>query len=347
MAIKRISIQTVDGLKKLENEGGQGVIYILSPDKLIKIYPEEDATIATAISKRLQIIGNNPGIYRELKSFCAIPEDLVERPDNKQLVGFQMTHFKGFQSLGKLLDKMFCVESKLTIRKVVKIFLAMHDGISKIHANGLIIGDLNEDNILFKLNDKTVLLGFVDVDSWAIHHKNIKLPTSATTPTFCHPELEKNPEKLETRHDWYSFATLLTRSLIKNDPFNMGSLDETTMHSIKGASQENGITCWDSRVHLTDIDAIYTRRFGKSITNTLKNWLSGNQIGVFPKKVLEKFLDGLGFCKKCTLEVHIDHINCTRCGERLAFPVPNFHKKKTTRQDPKKKELSNLLASGG
>lgn len=344
MALKKISSNVITGLKELEDEGGQGLIYIFPPDKLIKIYTDEDTLAIT--SKRLEIIGNNPEIFNNLKGFCAIPEIMVENSDTKQLIGFQMSHFKNFHSVGKLLDKSFCVKNKITIRKVVKIFLSIHDGISKIHANHMIIGDLNEDNILFKFNDRTVLLRFVDIDSWAVRHGNLNLPISATTMTFCHPDLETNPGKLEKYHDWYSFAILLARSLVKSNPFNMGDLDEKTMKSIQGDSQKNGITCWDRRVCLNNIDSIYVNRFGKSLTDTLEKWLSGKQTEIFPKETLEEFLDGLGFCKQCGFEVHMDHVKCTKCKSDLKPPTPNPYRKQL-QQTNQGKNLTNLIASGG
>lgn len=355
MSMKKIPLRETDGLSKFIEEGSQGIIYILPPDKLIKIYQYDDVSVSNITSARLEALGKDPGIYDSLKHFCAIPEALVQRHDNGQIVGFQMKHFQDFEPISILLSKPFCVKNKLTIRKIIHIFLSIHDCLRKIHESGFMIGDFNEDNVMFKFADKTVLLAFVDVDSWAVRKSNLSLPASAKTHSFCHPETERDIRKLETHHDWYSFAVLLARSLVKANPFNLGSLDDKTMQEICGTSQEKGITCWDKRILLTKDEIMYTKRFGKELTSTLEKWLQGNQQGIFPKEVLEKFLDGLAMCKgdnegkQCTLEVHIDHINCTKCGEKLPQPYrrTNEFRKSKQESEPSSDILSRLLRSGG
>lgn len=347
MSLKRIPLKKVDGLKKFCEEGGLGTIYIAPPSNLIKIYLPNDNEDAAKISKRLGSLDGDDNLYEKLASFCGIPEALVQREDNGQIVGFQMKHFKDFNPLGKLLSKPYCVTNKVRIRDVTNIFLALHDYLSIIHGEGFLVGDLSENNILFKLIEKTVHLAFVDVDSWAIHRPGLNIPAEGRTQTFCHPEIEKDPSKLQAHHDWYSYAVLLARSLVKNDPFNLGGLDDATMRSIRGTSQERGITCWDPRVRLTDEESLYTKRFGTKLTNTLQTWLQGNQKGVFPKNILEQFLDGLTMCRgnykgnMCKLEIHIDHGKCTRCGEKLIPP--------TLRDSSRRKSsvVSQLASVGG
>ena len=174
------------------------------------------------------------------------------------------------------------------------------------------------------------------------------MPPSNKTAKFCHPELERNKTDLQPYHDWYSYAVLLARSLIKNDPFNLGILNDHRL--IDGTTrQKKGIGCWHKEVELSREDKIYAKRFGIKLTNTLNSWLKGNQKGSFPKTILYEFLDGLVFCRKCKLEVHIDHVNCPKCGEELPKPTPrpaNIHHQQNNFLNDTSAILNRLIANG-
>lgn len=348
MNAKTISIDSLGSLKKFPQEGGRGVIYFLPPNKLVKVYDAADFKEATDISIRLKTIRTHFAMFENIRNFCAAPEVFIEQEKNGQLIGFQMEEFLNFLTFGKLLDLDFCIKSKVRIRNIFYVFLALHDAITEIHKNGFLIGDLNEDNILFQIADKQTLVRFVDVDSWAIRKNSILVLTpEAITPTFCHPELENNRNCIQQHHDWYSFAVLLARSLIKNDPFNTGVLSKSAMQAIKGVSQRKGISCWDPRVQLGADEAIFVRRFGNDLTELLQKWLTGNERGIFPKKALIEFLSNLGFCKGCTLEVHLDHQKCTRCGGTLTPPLKRSSQKSTASQKPDSDIVRKLFAMGG
>lgn len=332
MSLKRISVNIVDSLSKLEKQGGQGVIYKLPPNKLIKIYPTTNLEESAEISHRLEALGQDEGMYRGLAYFCAIPEALVVSPDNK-VVGFQMSHFKDFHSLGMLADVKYCLEKKIRIKDVINIFKTAHDKVCRIHKKFL-IGDFNPRNILFRMDEKKVLLAFVDVDSWAVRLSTLTLPDTAATRVFCHPELENASTQLQAYHDWYSFAILLARSILKADPFSLGSFKPEASKINGGNSKKFGITCWDQRIHLTKEERIYVHRFGNILPTTLQKWIDGTQRTEFPKEVLDEFLEGLVFCENCHLEVHIDHVNCVKCGSKL--PKPRLRTAKKTAAMPNK-----------
>ncbi len=341
MSLKRIAIDKIGALKKFHSGGGEGTIFITNNGKLIKLYDASTNEDIEKINKRLCILGADNSIFDGLSSFCAVPEMLIEQSNTGKIIGFQMNLFKEFSPLSVLVSKQFCVDHRITIRKIATVFLAIHDAISKIHSKGFIIGDLNYENIMFKFENKSVRLAFVDVDSWAIRKGNVDIPSTSITPTLCHPEIESGSVKVMRYHDWYSFAVILAHALIKDDPFNLGILDKAMMHSINGKRQQHGITCWDPRVTLRNEHIPYVRRFGKKITQELETWLKGDKKDIFPKGALEDFLAGLSMCKgerqgkKCALEVHLDHINCTRCGEKLTQPITRAsHIPPITAQNP-------------
>jgi serine/threonine protein kinase len=345
MNLERIVNLKLSDLELLSDHGGQGTVYLYPNNKLIKIYP---ASIET--SQRLEKIGNHGEIYRGLEDFCAIPEALVE--NEGKLIGFRMTHFQEFESISALNNVMFCLNNKITIRKVIFTFLTFHRLLSQIHSNGFLIIDLNDENVLIKIIDGRIMsVTFIDVDSWTIKRPEITLPPSEKTEAFCHPELETKKTDLQPYHDWYSYAVLLARSLIKDDPFNVGILNDPAL--ISGTTrQKKGISCWDKRVDIREGDDIFVRRFGAELTNTLHSWLSGNQKGVFPVGVLHNFLNGLIMCrgtrkdgKMCNLEVHVDHEVCPRCGTKLPMPEPQTINPRNRPQKDDSGIVSLLLAN--
>lgn len=312
----------VNGYSIFNDHGGQGVIYSAPNNKLIKIYPESNE-----VSDRLEKIRNHGEIYRGIEDFCAVPEVMMTSSSGK-VIGFQMKRFDGYKPIGVLNDQTFCFENRINIRKSVIIYLTLHRLLEQIHNNGFFIIDFNEDNVMFKLIDNKPQIIFVDIDSWAFKNPDFKLTPTNWTDGFCHPELEHsyNRDNLQPHYDWYSFAIFLASSLIRNNPFNLGIVDERHLQGF--TRHKKGISCWDKRVEMSKVDAIYARRFGIELTNTLHSWLSGNQKGIFPKKVLHTFLDGLVICrgnykgKQCNLEVHIDQANCPKCGTALPIPKP-------------------------
>lgn len=347
-SMQRIPFNQLTGLKKFK-DGGQAEIFTTPKGKLIKIYDSFDPGNATKTNKRLEALGLDTELYNGLKYFCAVPEVLIQHQSNQNLIGFQMEHFQDFNPLSMLLSKEFCViKNKITIRQVANIFLKIHDCLSMIHSKGFLVGDLNDDNVLFKFLNKSVLIAFVDVESWAVQRQKVILPAIACTPTFCHPEIDENINCLKAYHDWYSFAVLLARSLIKDDPFNHGTLDDATMRSIKGDTQKHGITCWDNRSKLTDQQELYVKRFGTKLTETMQLWLKGSQRGIFPKSVLQQFISELAFCTNCKLEIHIDHIKCNRCGEKLFAPTPRTQQnQQPNHATPTNSSFFNLLKKHG
>lgn len=352
MSTDIITIDKVDGLKKFDQQGGLADIYILPPDKLIKIYTSDCLADSVKMSERLEKIKKSDQSYEDLKEFCAVPEFLVQRMDNRQYVGFQMRHFKDFEQLGTLSSLEYCLKKKITVRQIIHVFIALHDCLTKIHSKGFLVGDLNEDNILFKLANKKASLAFVDTDSWAVNLPGLILPSTAKTKTFSHPELDREDAKLKQYHDWYSYTVLLARSLIKNDPFNLGQLDSASRKGISGTCQDNGVTCWDPRMRLKENEKMYIFRFGQQLTAAIQNWLKGDQRGAFSKKTLVKFLEGLTWCK-CMLEVHIDHAVCPRCGGKLLpmrqplNPTTDSSKNKPQTDPTLQPSIDKLVLYGG
>lgn len=342
MQMKKIPLDNIDNLKKFNDNGGQGTIYLFMPGKLVKIYDYENIDDIKEVNDRLESIGRDSELYQGLEWFCSVPEEIIQS-QNGRPIGFTMKHFDGFEPLGALYSTPYCLEKKITIQMVAKIFLAIHDRLSLIHSKGFLIADLNSNNVLFKISGKSVHLAFVDVDSWGIKKPGLNLPASDQTHGISHPELEKNPNSLERYHDWYSYSVLLARSLLKKNPFNLGVLDAKTEKIVGASSQEEGITCWDSQVILTKEEATFSKRFGSRLTNALNLWLKGKQKGVFPKEAIERFVEESVFCKKCKLEVHIDHVNCTRCGEKL--PEPFLPARKKIQEE--KHFVERLVSSGG
>lgn len=191
-------------LKEELGRGGEGTIYSVDTKTVAKIYhtrsltPEKEGKIKALIAKRIRLEG-----------ICAPIESLFD--ERGSFVGYLMPKANaesGFElqtcvfnpALLKLKladwDRISLVNLSVTILEKIKL----------LHANNIIIGDINPFNILIK-DDKTVY--FVDVDSYQVDN----YPCPVGTVHFTAPEIQNvdsfNKLIRTKEHEYFAIATLL------------------------------------------------------------------------------------------------------------------------------------------
>lgn len=312
--METISINALGTLKEI-NFGGEAIISkIFASNQVAKIFTNPDF-------ERLRVISELDQRYVALSTFCSVPKKIAVTARNEP-IGIVMDYFDEFEPANCLMNADYCVKKKINLHRVAKMFLRLHDYVCEIHRQGFMIGDFSDTNLLFRIDPITnrFFWLFVDVDSWAVKDGKYNLPCSTVIPQISHPDLAKDKSRLCQEHDWYSYAFLLSRSLIKSSPFSIGTL--------KSGFKSNGakFSCWDEAIQLDRYQAMHVKRFGQKIQSVLTEWLKGNGKGVFPKVELETFLKGFVFCEGerkgegCHLEAHISHGSCPRCNKPLPKP---------------------------
>jgi tRNA A-37 threonylcarbamoyl transferase component Bud32 len=135
-------------------EGGEAKIYDYTPEKLIKIFkPHID--IARKEKKVTMLLTSH------LPASVVAPEEIVTI--NGKFAGYIMPRVRDAEQIHQLVKRKFLENEQLSNKDVVAIMVSVGSTINALHANGLLIGDISDSNILIKNGDPF----FIDVDSRA------------------------------------------------------------------------------------------------------------------------------------------------------------------------------------
>jgi hypothetical protein len=203
----RLGKRTLNLLDRdLIGQGGEACVY-RAKDRAVKIYhPLPDQVLAARIAK----IRSFP---KDLPAAVLAPEEIAERTDGVP-IGFSMPLVEAAFPIAKLAQRRFR-EGHIPCPDVLRVFRALRAVVIELHQRGVVIGDLNDGNILVK-----DLLPFViDADSLQLPNH----PCPVAHPNFLDPrvygiDLFQRPA-LSEESDWYAFAVLLFSSLVYLHPF--------------------------------------------------------------------------------------------------------------------------------
>jgi DNA-binding helix-hairpin-helix protein with protein kinase domain len=206
--------------------GGEATIYELRPDLLGKVYhapssPEfADMPLAKAAARsRMSDIQTKLNMYPINTPSCVVtPSGLLVIKNTVKVFGYAMPHIKGLT-----LSEQTKVSKSLNGFSAMSVLERVYDNLEKVHAAGIVVGDLNENNMINAGRE----IYFIDSDSMQFSGFNCK----SFTPRFTASELlEINKSKLggdeftlTGRHteltDWYSFLVVAMRMLTGTDPY--------------------------------------------------------------------------------------------------------------------------------
>ena len=199
--------------KDLLGEGGEAKVYLYG-NYAIKIYHQDFIT-----PKRARKLKSFP---KNLPTKLIAPVDLLE--DRKgDIIGFSMEVVSGAEPFIMLSNKRF--RGNFAVDAVVKIHLDTLATIRQIHSAGMIIGDLNDLNLLFR--DKEAF--FIDADSMQFGN----FPCEVATEKFLDPRLygidfSARPS-FSRESDYYSYCVLLFEDLLLVNPFGGVHKDYPTL----------------------------------------------------------------------------------------------------------------------
>lgn len=293
----------IDKLQQI-NQSGEGTIFN-SPDSswVIKIFHDPQKEQAEKIKILEKCFSQKEKLWAGLKSVATTPEFLA-RDESGKIVGYLMKNCSGWTTINSLYD------GKTAIKDVLKIFINLHNTLSLIHKNGLVIGDLNGKNILYSLMaDTNFQIQIVDTDSWTINRPDLGINycPMVQDPEVIHPDhlrAQSNGVSLPSfipKHDWWVFSYLLTKCLTGSDPFEQGNfldLSDTDRRQ-RGLSAMHSGANLDSPLYY----ALYLR-IGIPMKHLLKRWLSTSQSGIFPLALLESTMQETINCPNCQREIN-------------------------------------------
>lgn len=181
-------------------EGGEGMIYE-SNGRIIKIY-KSGINMKSKKNKVQMLI--NKSLPKEVIS----PKEVVVDKSGK-FIGFSMEKVEG-EEFKKLTNKKFVTANNITTKDILSMLVKVQNVINELHKNGIYIGDLNDQNILF---DNQFNIYFIDCDSWTVEAEKCEVAMDL----FKDPQLKAN--NFNEKTDTYSFAILAWKLLTRMHPF--------------------------------------------------------------------------------------------------------------------------------
>jgi len=225
--------------------GGQGIVYTTSdPDIAIKLvltndgepytdkdyihgYQEQlnnlltlpvnqDINLARPICKLKDHAGYVMQLLRDMKpieDFFAIPsKDLEKRKYPQWLDGFvKCGRFKDAYALA------YYAQTGSSKRRF-QVLMQCAAQLARLHGQGLVYGDISNENVFFSENKAFNHVWFIDADNLRFENKNSK--KAVYTPGYGAPELVLGLVGSSTRTDVYSFAVLAFKLLSLLNPFD-------------------------------------------------------------------------------------------------------------------------------
>lgn len=210
--------------KDLLGMGGEARVYRFS-DLALKIYHAVDPKLPAAerslqeklLDEKLSKIQAFPS---GLDPFVVTPIDLVTDVRGRP-IGYSMRAIPDAHDLACLSQRSWR-EGVVSNELVGRLFLRLHDSLSTLHGRHVVVGDLNDSNVLFTCGGKpvrTVDPWFIDADSMqfgpygcVVGHERFLDPrlygTDLTASRVFSPET-----------DWYAFSVLVFASLVYVHPY--------------------------------------------------------------------------------------------------------------------------------
>ena len=207
MAINFMSRSRVDSLNKLA-EGGEATIYELDSKTVIKVFRAN-----VDINKKEDKVKYFISIKNQLPRNVIGPEEVVTI--NGKFAGYAMRKLIDAEDLHMLTKPKFLTAERLTNQDVLKIITDLGSDLGKLHAVGIIVGDISDYN--FQINGKSEYL--IDVDSWGVKGK---YDPDAYTEMFTCPDSysgSNNSVRFSLENENYNFAILAFNMLTRIHPF--------------------------------------------------------------------------------------------------------------------------------
>lgn len=148
-----------------------------------------------------------------------VPAELIAPRDvvtdaKKKPIGFTMARIDNAEPMVRLTQRRWR-EGTVSNDAVVGLYTRFADALARVHASGIVYGDLNDANVLFAGGD----VWLIDADSVQFGgHPCVVAHEKYLDPRLYGRDLTSGP-LFDASHDWYSFAVMLWSSLLYVHPY--------------------------------------------------------------------------------------------------------------------------------
>lgn len=204
--------------------GGEAEIFDIGNDVAVKRFkppghpdfllsPPAQRAAAARLAEHQQKI---PALLRlALPSRVAAPLDAVQDRDGA-IAGYTMPIVRDAEVLLRYGDRPFRDRGGVTNYSIVALLIDLHRTVAELHANGVVIGDFNDLNVLVKGTECRL----IDIDSAQFG----SFVSSVFTVHFLDPRLTDGRTPFPIRphdcdSDWFAFAVMAFRLLLLVHPY--------------------------------------------------------------------------------------------------------------------------------
>ncbi|HCL58101.1 MAG TPA: hypothetical protein DHW82_13995 [Spirochaetia bacterium] len=290
-----MTIQKKD-LKNPIAEGAEGIIFEWENNTLLKIF--KDTSDKQEKQAKAELL-----IHKNLPDNVIRPIDLVY-DGKKNFLGYQMRRVEG-EEIRRLGNKKFVISNNITKKDILSLLIQIRDTLQILHREGVFIGDLNDQNVLFDQNFKVY---FIDVDSWSVDSYRC----TVIMELFKDPLLVRN--FFDEKTDSYAFSILAFKSLTRLHPFG-GVLDPdiSMMERMK-----KGISVIDNPNVIIPKNIDSWNFFSPEVKDLLKEIFT-NQKRILMEKPLSDFHNNLFQCSQHEDYYYADFDQCPVCSQGAAI----------------------------
>lgn len=279
--------------KDLLGAGGEAEIFHYGADEVLKIFkpaqhPSHRASpeLAAAAEARIQEHQRKLPVFpRGLPNHVLTPSGLIYGTTGNQVVGYRMPKLTDAESFFGFADPGYRRRGGDSNR-VVRLLTHAHRTLSSLHSRGVVVGDLNDANLLAKA-DETY---FLDADSYQFGGFASRVFTTRfVDPRLCDPAATSPllVRPYDEDADWYAFSVLVMRSLLCVGPFGgIYKPKDPASRIPHGARPLHGISVWHPEVRYPK-PATRPGVLPEEVEHELRETFERGTRGVFPRRLLE------------------------------------------------------------
>lgn len=289
--------------------GGEGAVYAQG-GMAVKLYHRPTAQrsqkLRAFVQRRLQ---------QKLPPNVLGPRRLIVDAQGR-VSGFEMPLLPDTaQPWKKLSQPAFCRRYDLTLAQELDLLRVVHDDLQRIHAAGLVAGDLNDHNLYTDLAYGAVY--WIDVDSFQFE----RFPCPVALLAYLDPHLYGAGDfaaapLFSAESDWYAFSVLACKTLLKVHPYGGAHHKLKTLQ----ARAKAGISVFHPEVTYPT-GARPPATLDEQTLSTFKQVFERGQRGVFPLELLTRLRQNLARCPDCSQPFAASRPRCPHCRRSNAAAV--------------------------
>lgn len=218
---KRVTLSPQDVI----GQGGEADVYRYGNDQALKIWKQPDhpdmqgmPAAQAATRQRLQLYQEKlPAFPAALPNRVVAPLTRATNRDGSQLLGYTMPLIANAEPLARYADRTFRAQG-IDQETVRQIMLDLADTIAALHQRGVVIGDLNDLNVLVRGTHAYL----IDADSFQFGAFACPVFTTRfLDPRLCDPQATAlvPAHSFSPETDWYAFTVILMQLLLFVGPY--------------------------------------------------------------------------------------------------------------------------------